>query len=325
MLRKFWFLALFLLFCLPTAAQETTPSPFKTPQELADANGQFADIEGVSLYYVAHGEPENPAVILIHGFGGSTFTWRDNLQAIADAGFYALALDLPPFGLSDKNPDLDYSRSWMADMVAGLMDELNIETATIVGHSMGGSVTAQFAVRHPERVDKLVFVAGGIFDRATLENSEDDQEDTNSPFALLANLDPNSPFAATALRAILTPETFTNILISAYHRQEVVTDEVTAGYQRPLQIQNWTNGFLAYQQAEETAEISLADLTAATQTTPILIVWGKEDTWVTIQMGEAMNAALANVTFVTYAETGHLPMEENTEQFNEDMIAFLQS
>ncbi len=324
MLRKLGLFAILLLLSLPAAAQET-PSPFKTPQELADENGQFADVDGVSIYYVAHGDSANPAVILIHGFGGSTFTWRDNLQAIADAGFYALALDLPPFGLSDKNPDLDYSRSWMADVVAGLMDELGIETATLVGHSMGGGVTAQFAVRHPERVDKLVFVAGGVFDRETLETNEEEQEDMSSPFAILANLDPSSPFAATALRALLTPETFTNILISAYHRQEVVTDEVTAGYQRPLQIQNWPNGFLAYQQAEETADITLADLTAATSDTPILIVWGEKDTWVTIRMGEAMHESLANTTFARYADTGHLPMEENTAQFNEDIIAFLQS
>lgn len=320
-MRYFILSIVVFIFCLSAAAQDNL---YRTPQELADKNGQFADVEGVSIYYVAYGQPENPAVILIHGFGGSTFTWRNNIEVIADSGFYVLALDLPPFGLSDKRPELDYSQSWMADLVAGFLDELGIETATIVGHSMGGAVTAQFAVRHPERVDKLIFISGGIFDAEAQNAASPNEENESSPFAILASLDPESPFAVTAIRALLTPETFTNILRSAYYRKEVVTDDVTAGYQRPLQIENWAVGFLAFQQAEETAPILLPDLAAVSQSVPVLIIWGEEDTWVSLQMGEAMRATLSNVTFITYPETGHLPMEENTTQFNEDIIAFLQ-
>ncbi|MEO1646268.1 MAG: hypothetical protein AAFR67_13840, partial [Chloroflexota bacterium] len=69
-----------------------------TPQDLADDNGAFAIVNGAEIYYVSEGDPSNPAVVMIHGFGGSTFTWRDNIGVIADAGYYAVALDLPPFG-----------------------------------------------------------------------------------------------------------------------------------------------------------------------------------------------------------------------------------
>jgi pimeloyl-ACP methyl ester carboxylesterase len=318
MFKKGLFIFWLFVFVLPIAAQRQT---FKTPQELADPNGAFADVNGVSLYYIAEGDPTNPAVILIHGFGGSTFTWRDNIQPIAEAGFYVVALDLPPFGLSDKNPDLDYSRSWMADQVAGLMDMLEIESATIVGHSMGGGVTAQFAVRHTAKVDQLVFVAGGIFDE-TARQTTTEEDENDSPLAILASIDPKSPFADTLLRNVLTPERFSDILISAYHRQEVVTAAVAAGYQRPLALEDWTGGFLAYIQAEETAPVTLAELAALDLRT--LILWGEQDSWVEIVMGESMVAAFSNATFITYPDVGHLPMEENTAQFNEDLIAFLQ-
>ncbi len=56
---------------------------------------------------------------------------------------------------------------------------------------------------------------------------------------------------------------------------------------------------------------------------PVLIIWGEEDTWVPITMGEAMNSSFTDVEMVTYESVGHLPMEENVEQFNTDMISFL--
>ena len=56
---------------------------------------------------------------------------------------------------------------------------------------------------------------------------------------------------------------------------------------------------------------------------PILIIWGEEDTWVPIAIGEAMTNSFTDVQLITYANVGHLPMEENTEQFNADVISFL--
>ncbi|MCU0512103.1 MAG: alpha/beta hydrolase [Anaerolineae bacterium] len=320
MLKRLWLVLIVLSAALPVLAQQ-----FKTPQELADPDGRFADVNGASIYYIARGNPDDPAVILIHGFGGSTFTWRDNMDALAAAGLYVVALDLPPFGLSDKSPTLDYTRAGMAETVVGLMDVLAIERASIVGHSMGGGVTACVAVRHPERVERLVFVAGGVFDPALREPAETEttteDSEQQSPLALLRTFDPNSPLAATLLRTLLTPERFTDILTSAYYRPEIVTDEVAAGYQRPLAIETWTAGFLAYQRAEDANPVTLAQL--AQMDVPTLILWGEEDTWVPITVGEAMAAMLPSVTFITYPATGHLPMEEDTAAFNADVIAFL--
>ncbi|MEL6307720.1 MAG: alpha/beta hydrolase [Chloroflexota bacterium] len=293
-----------------------------TPQDLADDNGAFTMVNGAEIYYVTEGDPSNPAVMMIHGFGGSTFTWRDNIGAIADAGYYAVALDLPPFGLSDKSVDLDYSRSGFADIVVGLMDELGIETATIMGHSMGGGVTAYVAVRHTERVDSLIFVAGGVFETSMV--SEEDEENTgDSPFAFLDSINPESEQAADLLRLALRPVTFGQIIATAYYDAEAVTDEVIDGYARPLQLENWAEGFLAYSVAEETEPITLDSFAEAAAGIPVQIIWGVEDTWVPIGLGEAMDAVLGGVDFVTYPETGHLPMEENTEMFNDDVITFL--
>lgn len=306
----------------------TNAQPFQTPAELADEDGAFITANDASIYYVALGSPHDPAVIFIHGFGGSTLTWRDTLQPVADAGFYAIALDLPPFGLSDKNPALDFSRSGMADTVAHFMQALDIPSATIVGHSMGGSVTAQFAVRHPDKVDALVFVAGGVATGVTTSSDNDDTEQQQSasgtPFALLNTIDPQAPAAPILLRALVTRNFFADSLRSAYYDPDLITEEVIDGYARLLLIEEAPIGFLAYVQAQETAPITLEDLVAVADY-PIQIMWGIQDTWVTIGVGEAMAQALPDASFITYNETGHLPMEERPADFVADLLAFLSS
>jgi pimeloyl-ACP methyl ester carboxylesterase len=297
-----------------------------TVADLADENGDFVTIaDEIELYYVSAGDPTDPAVILIHGFGGSTVTWRDTLPALADAGYYTLALDLPPFGLSDKSTDIDYTRSAMARYVTQFMDALEIDTATIVGHSMGGSVTAHIAAQHPDRVDQLVFVAGAVYSReadAPFSPEQDDDDGTDPLMSLLQSIDPDIPFAANVLRALLTPERFTDILTSAYANQEVVTADVVNAYARPLQTEDWAQGFLAYIGADETNPVALEDITIDV---PILVMWGEADTWVPLTIGETIIETLDQAEIVTYAGIGHLPMEEAPQAFNQDLIAFLRN
>lgn len=318
-MRKIILTVLILLISISVSAQH-----YVDPETLADEDGYFADIDGISIYYIARGDVNNPAVMLIHGFGGSTFTWRDNIDAFVEAGYYVVALDLPPFGLSDKNPDIGYSHEDYAGYVAGLMDTLDIESATIAGHSMGGSVTSYFVLNYPEQVDNLIFVAGGVFDRTQgSRDSEDESEtDGNSPLGILGTIDLESESAVNILRLSLVPATFASLIESAYFDSSIMTDEVIAGYARPLQIENWTEGFIAYLLADDAPAITLDEVTNVADM-PILIIWGEEDTWVSIAMGHAMNDAFSDVEMVTYAEVGHVPMEENIETFNTDVIRFL--
>lgn len=315
----------FLIFLMLILAPITAVNAqnYRTPEELADKNGAFISIDGEAIYYVAEGNSTDPVIIFIHGFGGSTFTWRDILEPVSDQGFYALALDLPPFGLSSKNPALDYSRSAMADLVAAFMDELGIATATIVGHSMGGAVTAQFAVKHSERIDQLVFVAGGVFSTST-ETESDSGAGRTSPFSLLQRIDPRSPLATVALRALVNRDFFRDTLMSAYYDDALVTDEAVDGYARLLLIEDAPAGFLAYTVARDTNPVTLEELAEASAEIPVLIIWGEEDTWVPITVGKTMAQTLKNVKFVYYPAVGHLPMEENTEGFIEDLLRFLQ-
>lgn len=309
-----FFVTVSLLLAFPASISAQTEEI--SPESLAADNGHFASVNGANIYYETSGSPENPAVVLVHGFGGSTHNWRFVTQPIADAGHYVIALDLPPFGLSDKSTDLEYSGSWMADLVAGLLDELDINTATIVGHSMGGSVTAQFAIRHPERVNKLVFVAGGILDQL--------MNDSDRSIPILDAIDPESPAAAMLLRTLFNADFFARTLSSAYNDESALTDDVRDRYSQLVNIEGAPAGFLAFLQAEETSPVTLRELVIATENVPVLLLWGELDTWVPLTLGETMHRVLAQSELIVYPDVGHLPPEEVPEQFSRDLIAFLQ-
>jgi pimeloyl-ACP methyl ester carboxylesterase len=115
----------------------------------------FADLGDVRIAY-RQGGTGNEAVILIHGLCSMLYTWRDVFDAIA-ARHRVIALDLKGYGASDK-PRGDYGFDAQAEIVLRLMDKLSIQTATVIGNSMGGAIALRMAARWPERVTRLVLL-----------------------------------------------------------------------------------------------------------------------------------------------------------------------
>ena len=111
---------------------------------------------GLKIRAVERGAPNAPPVVLLHGWGCSAYIFRDNLPAIADAGFRAIAVDLKGHGLSDKPRERrEYTVDALLDHIREILDALGIERARLVGHSMGGALTYHFAARFPERVESI--------------------------------------------------------------------------------------------------------------------------------------------------------------------------
>src|ERR1051325_5407667 len=94
----------------------------------------FAKLETNRVHYIVYGSEKSPAVMLIHGWGGSTDIWRERLGALTN-GAHLLVIDLPGHGASDK-PKADYSLDYFATAVTAVLKDAHIERATLVGHSM---------------------------------------------------------------------------------------------------------------------------------------------------------------------------------------------
>jgi pimeloyl-ACP methyl ester carboxylesterase len=102
---------------------------------------------------------DGPPVVLLHGFPELAFSWRHQLPALAAAGYRAIAPDLRGYGRSDVPPDVrDYRIEALIADVHGLLDALELESATFVGHDWGALVLWQMAMRAPQRIERLVIL-----------------------------------------------------------------------------------------------------------------------------------------------------------------------
>lgn len=259
-------------------------------------------------------------MLLLHGFLGSTDNWNSTLVALAEAGYHTIAFDRPPFGLSDKNPDLDYTLAGQAALAVGLMDALDIETAVLVGHSAGGAVSAQVALDYPERVNKLVLVDAAIGMTKADSQSVGDNAVWRS-FNFLASADPQSPLLRTAIRAFFNRAAARNVIEQSVENREIMTPEMLDRSLAYLQLPDWEVGLIAFSQAADWTKPDLDQLKQVD--IPVLIVWGEKDRVVPIAIGERLRDTFPNATWMTYPATGHIPMLEVRQQFEQDVLAFL--
>ena len=129
--------------------------PMKKIEDFAPPE-EFVIAGGVKTHFIARGKG-GPPVVLVHGFGSSTFSWSANIDALAKS-HRVYALDLKGFGLTAKPKDGVYHLKEYTRHLIAFLDEMKLETVVLVGHSMGGGVVTRLALLNPERVSALVLI-----------------------------------------------------------------------------------------------------------------------------------------------------------------------
>ena len=237
------------------------------PEALADPDSRFVEVEGVRIHTKQMGEGA-PVMILLHGFGASTFSWREVMVPLAGIGT-VIAFDRPAFGLTERpmrdsedwpgyNP---YSYDAQPRLTVGLMDALGVESAILIGNSAGGTVSVLTALAYPERVDALVLVDAAVYVGG------------GSPSFL-------RPLLATPQMRHLGPLIARRIRDwgldfgrSAWHDPDKIPDEFWEGYQKPLRAENWDRALWELTSASESPDLvgRLDELTV-----PTLVITGDD-------------------------------------------------
>lgn len=276
--------------------------------------GRLVHADGIRVWVAEVGPPDGPPVVLIHGFGGWSWEWRETMPVLAAAGYRAIAPDLANFGLSEKSWDRDTTHERQAALVAAVMAILGIDSATFVVHSMGANVAAWLAVRRPERVARALLV-----DAATGAASEPRGA---AAAALLLHLPGIRRLGRLALWAFLDDARMGAILRSAYADPSRVSATTLAGYVAPLHTPGWDLGLLAIVRdgAGNRLRAPLDDLLRV----PTAIVWGRQDRWIPLAAGSALRAALPGCEWHIVEDAGHLPMEEQPAAFNAVLLDWLE-
>lgn len=246
-----------------------------------------------------------PAVVLLHGFGASSFCWRRVIPLMAES-HDVIALDLNGFGYTERPRGTSaYSTSGQAALVVSVLDKLDVDSAVIVGHSYGAGVAAYLAQEHPDRVRALALVDGG----AAVSRSRR---------GLPAILQPLVSWWVTSF--MLNERAIGEALRGSVRDPVVVTADMVEGYLRPLRVEGLDRALrgLTAPPPEFQAKVEPSRIRQ-----PTLIVWGREDEVIPLRVGESLFEALPDARLHVIEECGHLPMEETPEEFVAALREFL--
>ena len=299
---------LFVIFVLPYLLPLNGPATVD-PTMLADPDGAFVQAGDTRMYYQKAGTGDVP-IVLVHGFGASSVSWRENLNPIADAGFTVYAPDMRGFGLSDKGWDKSMSQDAQADRLKAFMDAQGIDRAVLAGNSMGGGIITNFALRYPNRVRGLALVDPAIYGSGN-----------NGLASTLVSLPGIQRWGQHLVRLILADnDRNASTIKSAWFDPATVTPDVLSGYRRALQTSDWDLGLLALLRDGMSNNLGprLKDLNV-----PTLIVWGEHDTWLSPTNAPKLNQDIAGSQLAIIQDAGHVPHEEKPAEFNGLVIDFV--
>jgi pimeloyl-ACP methyl ester carboxylesterase len=294
-------LLLFTVIVLPYLLPLSGPSPVPA-EELTDPNGGFIEVDGVNLYYT-HQPGEGEAVLLIHGFGGSTVDWR----ALSLSDYDVYAVDLPGFGLSEKGLDIDMTHPALADLLVSFLDAVGVEQAHIVGHDMGGNIAVHVAQRHPDQTRSLTLIAAAMQYASS----------GGVPESVL-KIGFINRWARVVTRWVLPTSTEID-LRSAMAQEAAIDDALVQDYGRVYRTADWDLSILALgrDSGGNALPERLQDMNV-----PTLILWGQADSWINPATAEQLENDIPGAQRVMLPHIGHIPMLEAPDATSNALLDF---
>ncbi len=284
------------------------------PELAPDDGSQFIDSQGLRVRVRMSGKG-SPAIVLLHGFAASVFTWHKVFEALAANGTL-IAFDRPAYGYTSRpvrakwNGRSPYSLEAQVDLTISLLDQFRIDRAILIGHSAGGTVATLTALSHPERIQSLVLISPAIY------------SDLPPPLWLRRLFDSSvmrygGPWIARIAARFANP-----ILNRAWHDPTRITPEIREGYLEPFRSENWDKGM--WEVARSNRSAGLRHQVRMLQV-PTLVVTGDDDHVVAVDETKRLARELPNARLVLISDCGHIPQEERPQAFLDAVIPFVRS
>ena len=261
-----------------------------------------------SLHVDRYGHGGMP-IVLLHGFGTSSFLWRQIGPAIALARHTAFALDLLGYGESDRPYEANFGIAAQAEYIDRALTALRIARALVVGVDLGGGVALRLGVTRPERLHRLVLINSIAFDAFPGRDLKTMQRNT-ARFALRLS------GGVMGSAALLNP-----VLEGSVANPEHMPPRLLARYLAPYVGREGVNHLLTLARSIRPAD--LEDLDLRTIRAPTMVVWGDADRWLDERIPERLVNAIPDSRLVRLPEVGRLVPEEAPEQLTELILDFL--
>jgi pimeloyl-ACP methyl ester carboxylesterase len=250
------------------------------------------------------------AVILIHGFGTSSFLWRNIAPAITEAGHTAYAVDLFGHGESDRPFDADFGIAAQAEYLDAAMTALRVARGIIVGVDIGGDVALRLAATRPERVEKLVLINTPAFDEIPGRDITQMQRSTAKfAFRTTRGILGAAPLIEGVLKgSVSDPDTFMPV-------------KLIARYLAPFVGKDGVSHLLTL--ASSITEDDMEEVDLRTIHVPALVIWGERDGWLDSKIADRLVNALPDGRLVRLQGVGRLVPEESPGRMAELLLEFM--
>lgn len=275
----------------------------------------YRKIHGYRRAYRLAGDVDDSrsTIVLLHGVGDSSESWIPIMADLAKT-HRVLAPDFLGHGNSDK-PRADYSAAAFANGVRDLMDVLDIDRATVVGHSLGGGIAAQVAYQYPYKVERLVLVDAGGIGRDV------------SPLLRIATV----PFSELFVPLIHTTpgRLVTKVGIALLkvigHDLGRDADELA----RVLNALPEDGAFDAFTRTLRAVVdwrgqvVTLKDRVYLAEHIPVAVIWGEHDGIIPVEHADQLQATLPHARVSIFEESGHFPHHADAQRFSAELLDFI--
>ena len=256
-----------------------------------------------------------PVILLIHGITGSSLTWEEVIEPLAE-NYTVVAPDLLGHGESAK-PRGDYSLGAYASAMRDLLAAIGHDRATVVGHSLGGGVAMQMAYQFPERCERLVLVSSGGLGREV-------------NFLLRS--------ATLPLSEYVLPLLASSRLVNAGSSLGGVLSRV--GMRAGPDLEEMWRGFASLSDAEARSafiqtlrgivdiggqRVSATDRLYLAKEMPTLFVWGERDPIIPFEHGRAAHDLVPHSEIVSFPNAGHFPHRTEPKRFVSELTSFIEA
>ena len=270
---------------------------------LLESSG-FLEIDGVNLHYAIDGS--GPDLLLLHANYANLIDWNPWVNLLKDH-YRVIRIDIPGHGLTAADPSNDYSLQRTIFLLEGFLNAFEVQNLSIAGASLGGTIGLHYARRNQEKVENLILVSPGALNPRI--RGMDKPVTLPKPFKILA---------------YFTPRLITESLLKGgFGNPENVTDEL---------IDRWYD--LLLREGQRDAQIARVnqyvsgdiDLVLSEVTSPTLIMWGKKNSVVPVELAYEMKGMMNNSTrieMIIYENGGHQLVQELGIQTAKDALEYL--
>ncbi len=257
---------------------------------------KFLQIDGNKIRYLESGNSEN-TLVLVHGLGASAERWSHVIPLFTD-NFRVVVPDLIGFGYSDK-PTADYTLDFFSDFLEKFFSESKIIRPSIIGSSLGGQISLEYASSHSKDVEKLILISpSGLMKKSTPALDA----------YIMAALYPNYTIAKNAFE-----------MMGGSPRN--VEDKIITGFVERMRLPNAKLAFMSTILGLKNSKSILSQLQSISA--PTLIVWGANDPVIPIHYADDFVSGIQDCRFFRMDGCGHTPYVEDPHTFASKVLEFL--